>query len=377
MSAWSFPAEEPDGVGFQLLNELGPSGKGALIHPRVVAVYLHVDDGILVSARRKGAAQLSDQWAHRCAKALEDVGFVIKEVVPDSELERVVGYAPERSPPALGMRPSKAAQLEGALRFLSQRRFVDLEQLRSLVGVWLWAALLCRETLSIPHAIFRMLESDGPRARAMWPSVSSELSAMARAVPFLRTDLGRPVSHTILASDAEGANGVDNGGFGIVATEVSAQMIQMILERGTTPQFAVATLDGEIRGLGDPERKHQRHIPFTSLPSEVFEGDCASWLPVSWGRWRWADHITLGESRGAVRALSIAAAHPKSHGHLFFSLQDNMAVSGATRKGRSTAISMNYLLRRRAGLALAAAIRMFYPWIQTSAMPADWLSRYR
>ena len=49
----------------------------------------------------------------------------------------------------------------------------------------------------------------------------------------------------------------------------SAQMIEVILKRGTTPQFAVATLDGEIRGLGDPERKHQRHIPFTSLPSEA------------------------------------------------------------------------------------------------------------
>ena len=211
----------------------------------------------------------------------------------------------------------------------------------------------------------------------MWPSVARELLAMARAVPFLRAELGRPMSRTVLASDAEGANAYDAGGFGVVATEVSQKMIETIHEKGSSPSFAVATLNGEIRGLGDPERKHQRHVPFTSLPSELFTGEGVCWLPISWGRWRWADHITLGESRGAVRSLEVAAAHPKSHGHLFCSLQDNMAVSGATRKGRSTAVALNFLLRRRAGVSMASAIRMLYPWVQTSVMPADALSRLR
>ena len=66
---------------------------------------------------------------------------MVKEVVRDDELTRIVGYVPERKPPALALRQEKAAQLERALRYLSGKPTVDLEQLRSLIGNWVWAAL--------------------------------------------------------------------------------------------------------------------------------------------------------------------------------------------------------------------------------------------
>ena len=100
-------------MSLQLLNELGPAGKGALLRPCSVAVYLHVDDGVLASNRREGD-QLCDLWANTCAETLEETGFVIKEIVGDADVSRVVGYAPEREPPALALRPEKAVSLEAA-----------------------------------------------------------------------------------------------------------------------------------------------------------------------------------------------------------------------------------------------------------------------
>ena len=39
------------------------------------------------------------------------------------------------------------------------RRRLYVELLRSVQGIWIWAALLRRELLAVPSAIFRLLES--------------------------------------------------------------------------------------------------------------------------------------------------------------------------------------------------------------------------
>ena len=57
------------------------------------------------------------------------------------------------------------------------------------------------------------------------------------------------------------------------------------------------------------------------------------------------------------------------------SLEDNAPVSGAWAKGRSSSVGLNFLLRRRTALALAADLHQYLPWVQTEHMPADWLSR--
>ena len=58
------------------------------------------------------------------------------------------------------------------------------------------------------------------------------------------------------------------------------------------------------------------------------------------------------------------------------SLQDNMAVAGAYGKGRSGAVPLNYLARRRASRTLVGGIRDLLPWVETSKQPADNTSRF-
>ena len=58
------------------------------------------------------------------------------------------------------------------------------------------------------------------------------------------------------------------------------------------------------------------------------------------------------------------------------SLQDNMAVAGAFGKGRSAAVLLNHLARKRAARTIAGDIRDYLPWVETGKQPADKTSRF-
>ena len=197
---------------------------------------------------------------------------------------------------------------------------------------------------------------------------------MSHAVCFFELNLGRKVSTIIMASDAQGGGEGDHGGYGVVCRQVPLEVAEQCFQNGTAPHLSVCTLDGEARALKYPERSLARTKPSTRLPSCIFE-DPTSWYDLQWGRWKWTDHITLGEGRGAVHMLEVIACHPALRRHIVVSLQDNFAFAGAVAKGRSTAIALNFILRRISALSLASNLRCVFPWTQTSLMPADELSR--
>ena len=85
-------------------------------------------------------------------------------------------------------------------------------------------------------------------------------------------------------------------------------------------------------------------------------------------------HISLGEARAVLVLLRLLSALPAALGCRFLSLEDNMAVAGAWRKGRSPPFGLNRLLKRRAAMTLATGIVMLLPWIDTLRMPADRIS---
>ena len=70
-----------------------------------------------------------------------------------------------------------------ALYFLASSSIVFTTQLRSVVSVWIWAALLRRDALSIPQCIFGFLEKFIDCTVAWWPSARREAKSMADVVP--------------------------------------------------------------------------------------------------------------------------------------------------------------------------------------------------
>ena len=138
----------------------------------------------------------------------------------------------------------RATHLEETMRFLEEGVLIDIELLRSALGVWIWAALLRRCLLAVPHAVFDMINKNEKRVIRWWPSALKEWRRMRHLVPFMQAVLNRPVGRTIVATDAEGSNDSDFGGYGAVAAQVRSELAEEALRVGTRAGRVVAKLDG-------------------------------------------------------------------------------------------------------------------------------------
>ena len=95
--------------------------------------------------------------------------------------------------------------LVDALRALARAPRADIDETRSALGVWVWAALLRRDLLSIPQCLFSFIERHQGLVVPWWPSARRELLCMSYTVLAMFTDLGAPLSNLICVSDAMGA----------------------------------------------------------------------------------------------------------------------------------------------------------------------------
>ena len=99
--------------------------------------------------------------------------------------------------------------------------------------------------------------------------------------------------------------------------------------------YTVARLDGSLSGLKNPANELRGTDPVSRVPRELFDEHVVHWRLLEHRRWGYADHITLGEARAAIRWLDGVARLPDAHRARVLSLQDNMAAAGSPNKGRS------------------------------------------
>lgn len=118
VSAWGSRQRLAGGSAMSILNEDVVKGKGLVITPEQCCTYVHVDDGIVVGDRRAQGIQKVNAWMETFANSLHEQGFIVNERNPDAQVEKVVGYAPRRSPAQLRLVPSKAASLYNELHRL-------------------------------------------------------------------------------------------------------------------------------------------------------------------------------------------------------------------------------------------------------------------
>ena len=101
---------------------------------------------------------------------------------------------------------------------------------------------------------------------------------MGFVVPWMFLDVGAPLCPVLFATDAQGVNDLDAGGFGIVARAAPPPMIQRVFEQGSCVGRTVSRLSGDLSGLRRPERAITPTVPFTLLPADPFV--LAEWLEV-------------------------------------------------------------------------------------------------
>ena len=73
--------------------------------------------------------------------------------------------------------------LNGALLEMSSSAFVNANVLRSILGVWMFAALVRRDCISIPYHIFMFVDEYEGRTIRLPKIIREEILAMAAAVP--------------------------------------------------------------------------------------------------------------------------------------------------------------------------------------------------
>lgn len=189
----------------------------------------------------------------------------------------------------------------------------------------------------------------------------------------MQCQVSRTFSDVVWASDAQGAGEGDLGGYGVVCTKVSDDELRALRESSETLGRSVARLDGTLSGVKNPYKPLVPTVPYSLLPDSLFQLD--RWCEVEAGRWSFHDHITLGELRGVLKIVERLAANVGAHGKVHFSLQDNQVCAATMSKGRSASWPIMFLLRKKASLCLASALRLILPWVESKRMPADEISR--
>lgn len=366
-STWS----SQSGVGLVLLNEACVRKQRLLINAQQAAAYVHVDDTVVISSADRGDLHC-DKVLTAIVSGLEEVGFGVSQQECDGVAEKVVGYEVVRHPASFRMPLKKMVLLREAMLYAASKRRVSGKVLRALVGVWIFGALLRRELLAIPHALFHFLELAEDQEIEWWASARAECVAMERVIPLMSCHVGSPVLPWLFATDAMGENEIDHGGYGMVATKLEEGEVADLLRHGEAEGLTVARLS-DVGGAKFPHKSFDPTVPFTLLPQSFFNPE--RWRLVEWGRWRYGDHITLGESRTVLKLLRKVASNPRLHDHAIFTLQDNRPTACSMSKGRSPSFALNRILRQRTAVCLAARLRHFLPWVESEKQPADESSR--
>eukprot|EP00438_Fugacium_kawagutii_P028165 Skav233604 [mRNA] locus=scaffold109:47718:52210:+ [translate_table: standard] len=285
--------------GVAMLNEASARGFSVELHKNQAAAYVHVDDTVLISSG--DSAELhSDRLLEQTVDGLGLVGFQLTQQFKAGELQKVVGYEVQQSPAEFRLPLKKMVLLREALLHVAGQVKVSVNVLRSLLGMWIFGALLKRELLSIPHAVFHFIDQHENMVVAWWPSARAEVRAMAHTVSLMSVHVGAPIHRWLFATDAMGASDADAGGYGIAVTPITDSEVATLLRHGEMPGKSIARL-GDCEGLKHPDRPICPTVPFTLLPDSLFVPD--RWIEVERGRWRFEDHITLGESRQHANSL--------------------------------------------------------------------------
>ena len=207
--------------------------------------------------------------------------------------------------------------------------------------------LVFEETSAFAHRkeashIYTFVDRYPNSFRRWWGIARREFFHMALGVPFLLADLGAPPAPVLFASDAMGAPTIDHGGYGLVGVPAGRDLFERTLQMSRAVGLTVARLDGGLSGLKRPEKRITPSVPFSRIPQELFDASVCVWSDLDAGRWKWPDHITLGESRAVVRLLDLLLWIPSFFRRFVISLQDNRPTSGSMMKGRSPSPALNF-----------------------------------
>ena len=248
--------------------------------------------------------------------------------------------------------PRKLVALIHVTEELLSAQVILTDRLLSVVGKWLWFALLIRPLLSVFSPLFVQARSQSRWVRLSRRSKRAFRDLIAISC-LIEVNPARPVGF-LVATDASKTG----GGVAVCSRYERADLRKFSVfayYKGRTDLTDTSYRDG----LGDLLTQYQ----FTSF----------GW---HWRRSSQVDHITVLEARAlwtGLRRVFLHSPSPCQSRHTV--LVDNMGVVGSFRKGRSKNLIINNILTRLASLVLVTGGSLDWVWVPTVHQPADGVSR--
>jgi len=333
------------------LNRVGKDGGVIGIGESDVGYGIYVDNLIVVGSDK-------DRVASVHSRAVAGLGAANLRCSPDSiagPQRRVdyVGLELRGDTREVAPKGTRAQELALALRYLVSCGRWHADALERAVGVLAWVFCLRRPLFVLLGAVYQFVRQHRGTWAVAWPSARREVLAAARLLPLAVVSLARPWAPLELAQDAEGPNRTDHGGAGVVGR---------VLGGGSLPDPAGPPACGLEPGVW-------------GTAEEVWVERGGKWRPLLHRRWRYSEHINLGELQSVVLWLQRVARSEAWHGCRVLVWTDSGVALGVLRKGRARSFSLGGRYRKLAALLLVADLELDVRWLPTHLQPADALSR--
>jgi len=201
-----------------------------------------VDDGVDFAA--KEGKPSTNEIMNIMADGLEDIGFEASTVSEVSAKATTTIRCFSKSRYVRGAEESvahEAPKCRGVLVAADVGmafgiRGGGLRAVRSVVEIWIWAAVVCRTRLSMPGSLFHFRPCHFPRRAKWWEVARKEIRLMASLVPALEHQTHMVTWPVVFATDTEGHNREDAGGFGVVVAAFDIEK----MTGSARPSFTVA-----------------------------------------------------------------------------------------------------------------------------------------
>jgi len=239
-------------------------------------------------------------------------------------------------------------------------RLLSPRQLAAIIGAMAWHCQLCRPSYSVFHTVYsftKLLPED--ELRPLPDSCVQELAELAVLLPVFEADLARQWHPEIIATDASPAYG-----FGLSVLGCTPDFARKVGHLGYSgdgyAELDVTSSDYVGPKKGTPHRLGVHMDSFTAKLS----------LPA-----KYKAHSGSLEATGVSIALRWLLRRPDVRSRRVAMLVDAQAVLGALRKGRTSAPTLRFEVRRVAAMAIAADWHVHYTYVPSGCNPADAPSR--
>ena len=275
-----------------------------------------------------------------------------------------------------------------AIRGALKRRRISGRILEVIVGHATYCSLMCRPLLSVFNAVYKFIQSCYFAPVPLWESVRQELSVFAGAMLFLRSDWWRSWSPRVTMSDSS------KGGFGVCCSTWPENVVAEVGRLGERSRFkrtgphsaresaltsAGFMWDSEAQcwtvndSSPDLEADWDISEGFKEIPAQLLRREL--WKPVRWGRWEIDEDISVLEARALLKGLKRALCLPDSRSKRHLFLIDNMGVTLAFSRSRSSHFRILRQIRQASAYLLATNSSASFRWLPSELNSSDEPSR--